>query len=362
MPAGRASAAGLAALAALAVWAGDSTGQSSPREPRLSIGQKVGQRLVLGFPGTRPPRALIARIRKGEAAGVILFGRNVRSRSQLRRLVRSLQRIPRPRGLRQPLLVMVDQEGGPVRRIPGGPRRSAAAVGRTRSTRAAAAAGREAARALRGVGANVDLAPVLDVGRPGGAMRRERRSFGGDPRLVARLGTAFARALERRRVAATLKHFPGFGAARANTDFRPVTIRLPARRLRRVDEHPFRAARRVARLVMLSTALYPALDGRWPAALSHRIATRELRGRVRFRGVSVTDALGTPAVRRYGSTGRVSVRAASAGTDLLLFSSYVEGTRAARALARGLRSGRLRRSAFDRSVRRVLRLRGSLGS
>ena len=95
---------------------------------------------------------------------------------------------------------------------------------------------------------------------------------------------------------ATGKHFPGFGAARANTDNVRVTIHTPRKRLRRVDERPYRELfRRGVRLVMLSTAIYPALHPGVPAAFSRRIARRELRGRLGFRGVSMTDALGTPA-------------------------------------------------------------------
>ncbi|MGI8730692.1 MAG: glycoside hydrolase family 3 N-terminal domain-containing protein, partial [Solirubrobacteraceae bacterium] len=87
--------------------------------------------MVFAYDGLKPPAALRRRIARGEAAGVILFARNVRSAGQVRAVVRGLQRIRRPRGLRAPLLVMADQEGGPVRRIPGGPRRAAAAVSST---------------------------------------------------------------------------------------------------------------------------------------------------------------------------------------------------------------------------------------
>jgi beta-N-acetylhexosaminidase len=114
------------------------------------------------------------------------------------------------------------------------------------------------------------------------------------------------------------------------------------------------------KLVMLSTAVYPGLSRR-PAALSHAVATRELRGRVGFRGVSVTDSLGTPALSGYGGAGRRAVEAARAGTDLALFGAgYGPGDRAARSLASALRSGRLGRRPFERSVKRVLALRGAM--
>jgi beta-N-acetylhexosaminidase len=261
-----------------------------------------------------------------------------------------------------PLLVMVDQEGGLVKRLPGGPGRSAAEVGATGSRRAALRDGRSAGSALRDAGANVDLAPVVDVCRAGAALDRERRCYSRRPAKVTRLAGAFAAGLRSRGVAATLKHFPGFGAARVNTDLAPVTIRTPRRRLRRIDEQPFASLASQAGLVMLSTAVYPALD-RLPAVFSRTVATGELRGRLRFRGVSVSDALDTPAVARFGGPGRLALRAARAGTDIVLFGhGYRAGATAANTLAARLRAGRLRRGAFLRSAKRVMALRASLRS
>ncbi|MDQ3936264.1 MAG: beta-N-acetylhexosaminidase, partial [Actinomycetota bacterium] len=121
--------------------------------------QLAGQRIVYGFDGTRPPRDLLRRIRRGEAAGVILFARNIRSHTQVRAMNAAFQRW-RPPGA-PPLLVMADQEGGIVKRLAGAPRRSAAELGRIGSESLALAEGRNTARNLRDVGINVDLAPVV---------------------------------------------------------------------------------------------------------------------------------------------------------------------------------------------------------
>ena len=111
---------------------------------------------------------------------------------------------------------------------------------------------------------------------------------------------------------------------------------------------------------MLSTAIYPAFSPR-PAAFARPIATGELRRRLGFRGVSVTDALGTVAVRAFGGPAEAGVAAAAAGVDLLLFVSHGEGLRAHRALVRRLRRGAASRPAFEASAGRVLRLRHRLG-
>ena len=327
----------------------------APVAPQLTLRQAVGQRFVFAYDGLQPPTSLRRRIARGEAAGVILFARNVRSAEQVRRTVRSLQAIERPPGLRAPLLVMVDQEGGPVRRIPGGPRRAAADVETVAQARAD---GRSAARTLRGAGVNTDLAPVADVARPGSALERERRTYARRSARVAQLAGAFARGLEAGGVRSTAKHYPGFGAAGTNTDFSVQRIPTPLNTLRTVDARPFRAL--VAQgvdAVMLSTAVYPALDER-PAAFSRRWVTGELRGRLRFGGVTITDDLQTPAVASFGSPGRKALLSVRAGVDLPLFAQdYRTGARAAEQLLAAARRGDVGRAELDAGARRVLRLR-----
>ncbi len=216
--------------------------------------------MVYGFPGTTPPAELTARIARGEAGAVLLLGGNIAGLDGARTLIARLQSIPRPAGLRAPLLVMVDQEGGLVRRLPGPPARRPVEIGAA-GPASARAAGAAAGRLLHGVGANVDLAPVADVARPGSALAGAGRLFGTTAPAVAGAAVAFSQGLAGAGVAATAKHFPGLGAAQETTDAAPVRIDLPARELRRVDMAPFAALiRRGVPLVMLGTAVYPALD------------------------------------------------------------------------------------------------------
>ncbi|MGC1852952.1 MAG: glycoside hydrolase family 3 N-terminal domain-containing protein, partial [Solirubrobacterales bacterium] len=179
---------------------------------------------------------------------------------------------------------------------------------------------------------------------------------------VAATAVPFAEGLQAGGVAATGKHFPGLGAARLNTDDAAQRIGLQSGTLREVDGAPFRRfAQAGGEMVMLSTAIYPALSPH-PAAFSRAIATAELRGRVDFKGVSITDALDTAAARAFGDTAEVARAAASAGTDLLLYTDPREAARAYRTLMSGLRSGTFARAAFEQSAGRVLRLRHRLGA
>ncbi len=338
---------------------------AAPALPRLTVAQLVGQRLIASFRGTAtPPPALVSRIRRGEVAGVVLFSENASTVAQARRLTRRLQAIPRPEALRDaPLLMMVDQEGGLVKRISDAPpRRSALAAARAGSVEAVEADGLRTGRALRRAGITVDLAPVADVPRAGSALLREQRTFGTTAPEVRRFAPRFARGLLRGGVQATAKHFPGFGAATVNTDDAPATIRLSRAELRATDEVATRyVVAAGAGLVMLSNAIYPALDPRRPATLSRAIATTELRRAAAFAGVSITDDLEANALRRYGGPGAVAVASARAGADLLLHGRSTAATeQAARALEAAARDGRLPRAALAASAARVLALRRGL--
>jgi beta-N-acetylhexosaminidase len=220
--------------------------------------------------------------------------------------------------------------------------------------------GRLTGRYLAALGINVDLAPVLDVERPGSVMGGEQRSFGASAAKVSATAVPFAVALQAAGVAATGKHFPGLGAASVDTDVGVERIDLPERALRSVDEAPFGGfAAAGGKLVMISSAIYPAFSPR-PAAFAPEIASGELRQRLGFDGVSITDELGAAAAKAFGSPQRVARAATAAGTDLLLFRSYRSAGRAGAALRSGLRRRTLPRADFVESAQRVLDLRRAL--
>ena len=329
--------------------------------------QLAGRRIVYSYPGLVPPPALLDEIRAGRAAGVIFFGENVSGPEQLASVVAQLREAQRQSPVLVPLLLMTDQEGGRVRRLPGAPELSARLIGQAADPEAAAAtAGADAARNLAGLGLNVNLAPVLDVyDTPGNFIDRSERSYSSDPAVVSALGRAFITAQQQNGVAATAKHFPGLGSAPAerNTDTGPVTLPVTSGTLRGVDEAPYPDAIAAGvGLVMLSWAVYPALDPDRPAGLSTAVVEQELRGRLGYRGVTLTDALEAGALNGFGDTGQRAVAAAAAGMDLLLCSARdtAQGTQATAALAAALATGELDPAEFTAASDRVTALRAGL--
>jgi beta-N-acetylhexosaminidase len=328
---------------------------------RLTPAQLAGERIVVGVDGTGATPELKHAIRAGEVAGVVLFEADFPSRAAGRELIAALQAVPRPRRLRRlPLLVMTDQEGGQVKRVDGAPEASAATMG-AEGAGFARRQGRATAANLRSLGINVDLAPVLDLARPGGVIAATERGFGATPVQVAATAVPFATALQDGGVAATAKHFPGLGAATESTDFEAQRLSIPKVGLREVDEAPYRAfVDAGGKLVMISTAIYPAFGDR-PAAFERRIVTGELRHGLGFHGVTITDSLGSAAVAEFGGQREAAVDAAAAGDDLLLFDDLPSALAGHAALVRQLHAGGLGRAPFLAAASRVLRLRASFG-
>ena len=332
------------------------TSTAADPPPAVPLRQLVGERLFVRMNGTSPSRAFRARVRRGEVGGVVLFGPNISTRAQVRRLVARLDAAARAGGMPAPL-VAIDQEGGLVKRLQTAPpRRSAPQIGATNSTRVARREGLATGRSLRALGIDVDYAPVVDVPASSSSFIAPR-AFGRDPRRVARMGGAFADGLQRGGVAGTLKHFPGLGSAPANTDFASAIVSAPRSRLRR-ELIPYRATG--ARLVMLATAVYPAYDRGVPAAFSRRVVTGLLREDLDYKGVVVTDDLETPAVRAYTSPAEGAVRAIEAGADMaLVVGSEAGGATAFEHMLAAAKSDRLTRERLEASHARVESLRRS---
>lgn len=322
----------------------------------LTLRQQVGQTVVLRFQGTTLPTAVRDALTAGEAAGVVLFGDNVVSARQLRSLTREIQA-----AAGESALVATDQEGGAIRILPF----AASSTGQPQQgTRAQAREGaRQTSRDLEAVGVNVNLAPVADVSA-GDASALGDRFFPGDASAVASLVEATVEEYGRGRVAATAKHFPGLGAATANTDDAPATIRRDRETLEREDLEPFRAAIRAgAPLVMASHARYPALGRRRIASQSRAILVDLLRDQLGFDGVVITDSLEAEAslAESRRSVPMAATRAIEAGADLALTTgdaSYLPVFDAV--LGRAERSPGLR-ARVEQAAGRVLELKRRLG-
>jgi beta-N-acetylhexosaminidase len=318
--------------------------------------------LVPPFAGPAAPAWFLAALERG-LAGVTFFASNVDGGpASVASLTASLRAAgPDP-------LIAIDEEGGDVTRVwydTGSPYPGNAALGAVDDTRLTEDVYAEIGAALAGLGINLNLAPCLDVLSAPRNPVIGTRSFGSSPSLVARHGAAAVRGLQSAGVAACAKHFPGHGSTLLDSHLELAEVTGDAAVVAARDLPPFRAAIEARALTAMPGHLrVPWLTGSLPASLSAE-AMALLRGELGFSGVVVTDGLEMRAVSRpYGLPG-ASVRALTAGCDLLCLGrdQTEEDYLAVRAaIVDAVRAGDLPGPRLEEASARVRTLRVELGA
>ena len=279
----------------------------------MDLREACARLLLVGFPGREVDGDLAALVDVG-VLGAILFGRNVGPAVETARLVRDVKS-----RARRPFPVTVDQEGGRVARLRGGPYAALPpmrVLGQRADAEIARKVGRLLAFELRATGFDWDFAPVLDVdSNPANPVIGDR-SFGADPTEVGRLGVALAEGMEQGGVASCGKHFPGHGDTLQDSHLTLPVLEHGLERLDSVELVPFRAyARAGLASVMTAHVRFPALGEDVPATMSRASITGLLRERLGFQGVVVSDDLEMKAI---ADPEAAAVDAVRAGVDVLL--------------------------------------------
>ena len=257
--------------------------------------------------------------RDADPAGYILFGRNVESRDQVRRLTDELRALHG----RDRTFICIDQEGGRVARMKPPHWRAyppGAVFDRLWDTAPASAI--EAARAnahalgldLAEAGISVDCLPLLDVRDPLGHDVIGDRAYGAEPLRVAALGRATIDGLALAGVAGVVKHMPGHGRAGADSHKALPTVTATAEELER-DLAPFRTLNH-ASIAMTAHVLFTAWDADNPATLSPYVIGEVIRRQIGFDGLLLTDDLDMEALS--GTVPERAARAIAAGCDIAL--------------------------------------------
>jgi len=235
-------------------------------------------------------------------------------------------------------------------------------MGRLGSSDTARRQGRKTGAALLDLGVNTDFAPVADVpASTSSFMYQQGRTWSFGSRKTARLADAFALGLGDGGVLATMKHFPGLGIATRNTDDFVVHIGATKSRLAPGLRPYRRAVADGIPLVMLSNATYRAYDRSHAAGWSRAIGTTLLRGQLAFHGVTITDSLDAAAGARGVPTDALALKAAKAGTDLLLLTGSEAASRSVfRSLLGAAEAGQIPTGRLTASYHRIVALKTGL--
>lgn len=285
----------------------------------LSLTERVGQVLMIGI-GVNAPSGLGDTVARYQLGGVFLQGRSTHTAAQLRNDIDGLQQ-----RAALPLLISLDQEGGTVQTLKGPdfplvP--SAFRLGARPATEISDTV-KDSAGRLAGIGVTLDLAPVADtvpagLGRANPPIGALNRQYGSDPAQVATDVRTVVSASQGAGVLTVLKHFPGLGRVRANTDTSTDAVDATTD----ADDpylQPFAGGIGAGSAgVMVSSATYPRLDGQNIAAFSQPIITGLLRGRLGFQGLVMSDDLGAAVAASAVPVGDRAVRFVAAGGDEVL--------------------------------------------
>ena len=397
------------ALAGRATTASKHRSHSSERKwiartiARMTLREKVGQLFEVNGYGasvrdTDPAMVKLNReyygvdniaqlIRRYHPGGIIYFNwtNNLQNPTQIATLSNGIQRVAVHAGAALPMIISTDQEGGEVLRI-GSP----AAVfpgnmplGATRSVGLAHRAGRIMGRELRAMGINVDNAPVVDVNVEPLNQADGIRAYGDRVPLVSHLGAAQIRGFQTNQAAngagATAKHWPGFGAAKENSDFSVATSPQTLSEVKQVNVPPFKAAMKAGvDRIMVTHLLFPKVTGSQITSLSRFWVDGLLRRGLHYNGPVVTDALDAAALKAL-TPEQIALDALRAGDDELLEIAQCSSTppctpgsgtndpapadlvRAYPAVLHAVKTHEISEKRLDKSVTRILGLKWRLG-
>ena len=305
---------------------------------------------MIDAPGTAMTPDYAARLARERPGGVILLGANIGAPAEFASFVAAIHATNPD----LPPLVAIDEEGGPVTRLPADPAPGAAALGLLPDDDVRALAQARAAY-VASFGFDVNFAPVADVAYTADSIMAGR-SFGSDPATVAAKVAAYVSGAAGAGVLHAAKHFPGHGRALLDSHVTLPEIDLSLAAWRASDRLPFAAA--VAAgvpIVMLGHLLYPLWDD-LPTSISP-VAVDLLRQELGFSGVIVTDDLGMAALADLDPFTVVD-RAIAAGVDLLLFATHAAAPADLIAhLQQRVIDGVIPETRIDASLRRLLPLK-----
>ncbi|MBT8350405.1 MAG: beta-N-acetylhexosaminidase [Deltaproteobacteria bacterium] len=260
--------------------------------------QIAGQRLMVGFEGTKLSKELMFLIDTIKVGGVILFSGNLQTPVQIKNLCTSIQKYALSQN-QPPLFISIDQEGGQVARLKE-PFTQFSGNPLMEGPDDAKHFAKTTAKELGEVGINMNMAPVLDVVPKNISSIMAQRTFGSDPKYVSEMGAKIIQHLQRRGVMAVAKHFPGIGRTTLDSHLELPSLEVSLSELEAFDLVPYvSAVRNEVAGIMLSHILYTKIDPLWPASMSPIIVKELLRDRMGYDGVIMTDDLDMGAVAQH---------------------------------------------------------------
>lgn len=341
-------------------------------QSRDSLDIKIGQMILIGFPGPALDQAVLKEVAEGKVGSIILFEKNIplqNSFAALKKIIWTYQK-----AAPIPLFVSIDQEGGKVNRLKdkyGFPKSiTAEAMGKANSLDSVRFYADATAATLKGLGINVNFAPVVDLAaNPNNpVIVKHGRAFSNDADSVSILAKEYIIQHRRYNVLTSLKHFPGHGSSQADTHLgiADVTQTWTPRELQ-----PYEKLIRegYADAIMTSHIVNRNLDkAGLPGTLSKEILDGILRKRLNFDGLVFSDDMQMHAITKHFGLEEAIRLAINAGVDIMTFSNNIAGSdqrtvdRVHKIIRTMVEKGDIKGERIDQSFQRIMKVKKQMFS
>lgn len=324
----------------------------------MTLQEKIGQRLMTGFPGPKMTEEFIETVKKHKIGNVILFRENITDRQQLKQLCNDIQELVR-RETGHSAIIAIDQEGGLVSRLPGDAVNvpGAMALAASGDPENAYRAGKLIGQELRSLGPNFNFAPDVDVNSNSKNPVIGVRSYGDNPHEVSRYAKRAIAGLLEGGVPCTAKHFPGHGDTDVDSHLALPCVDKSLEELEQVDLIPFQAAIEAdVTAIMTAHILYPQIEpDSVPATMSRKIVHGILREKLGYQGIIISDCMEMAAIAAMYGISNGTLAAFKADVDLVEITHHpLWCAEAAVRVLEAAEAGELDMDEMDASVNRIL--------
>jgi beta-N-acetylhexosaminidase len=334
-----------------------------------SLDIKIGQMILVGFPGPSVDAKVLEEVRLGKVGSIILFEKNIPPQNSFVALKKITWTYQQAAPI--PLFIGIDQEGGRVNRLKdkyGFPKSITAATMGKSPLDSVRFYGEATASTLAGLGINVNFAPVVDLAsNPNNPIiAKYGRAFSANEDSVVLMAKEFIKQHHKYGVLTSLKHFPGHGSSKDDTHngIADVTDTWNERELKPYQQLIDSG---YADAVMTSHIVNRNLDKNGnPGTLSADILTGILRHRMKYQGVVFTDDMQMHAITKYYGLEEAIKLAVNAGVDIMTFSNNIQGSeertvdKVHAIIRKMVQTGEIKKERIEESYKRIMKLKGRL--
>ena len=327
---------------------------------------KIGQMIIVGFSGNSIHsfgyKRVLNQLKNNQISGVLLFNRNIKSKNDLikmnEKLIKNSSLTP---------FISIDNEGGQIQRYDFVSHKSAYEVSKL-DIYDAKEEYSKMAQTLTDLKINLNFAPCVDLEiNQESIIKKKQRSYGINPSEVSKYAEIFVKEHNKKKIATSIKHFPGHGSVEGDTHLGFVDA---TKTFKKEELIPYYELKNLDKLnmVMVSHIFNSNFDENYPASLSKKTIKELLIDEIGFNGVIVSDDYDMKSIRDNYSLRDIVVNSINSGINILLFSNNIEGKdnnlpiKIRKIIKKEIELGNIKIEDIENSYRKIVRLKRRLNS